>query len=310
MTTSIRALDLTKRFGRFTAVDHVSFEIEHGEIWGFLGPNGAGKSTTIRMLTGILDPTSGVAEVLGYDVARHPDVVKASIGYMSQKFSLWSDLTVRENLEFYAGIYGLTPGIARERIDGWLARVGLAQVQSRMTGTLSTGYRQRVSLVCSILHAPRVLFLDEPTAGVDPVSRREFWDLMDQFAQEGTTIMVTTHYLDEVERCDRLAFIDEGRIVARGRPSEIRRMPIGGVLLELECSRPIEALAVVEDLPMVMDAALFGATIHARVADEGDGAEIRRALEGARHQVKAITAVLPSLEDVFVSLVEGRGSTP
>jgi ABC-2 type transport system ATP-binding protein len=298
---SVRARDLTRRFGDFVAVDRISFEIESGEIWGFLGPNGAGKSTTIRMLTGILDPTGGTAEVLGHDVAREPDRVKSMIGYMSQRFSLWADLTVRENLEFYAGIYGLPDRVAKRRIANWLDRVGLANLGEAMSGTLSGGFRQRLALICSVLHAPSVLFLDEPTAGVDPVSRRGFWDLMDQFAQDGTTIMVTTHYLDEVERCDRLAFIDGGRIVARGRPSEIRALPIPGRLVEVRCRNPAETVSVLEGLPFVREAALFGSTIHLRV--EGD-----EAMEGLRAALPdgAIAPILPSLEDVFVSLVEDR----
>jgi ABC-2 type transport system ATP-binding protein len=297
---------LTRRFGDFTAVDHVSFEIRPGEIWGFLGPNGAGKSTTIRMLCGILDPTEGRAVVLGYDVRRHPEAVKARIGYMSQRFSLWSDLTAQENVEFYAGVYGLRGEEARRQVERWLDRTGLGERRRDLTATLSGGYRQRLALACAVLHRPPMVFLDEPTAGTDPVSRREFWDLMDGFSEDGTTIMVTTHYMDEAEHCDRLAFIDGGRIIAQGEPAAIKRDRMPGQILEIRTDRSVEALSVVEAHPVVAEAALYGATIHAMVTQDGAAPALAAALRARGFAVQAVDPILPSLEDVFVSLVEER----
>lgn len=304
MEFSARAIQLTKRFGTFVAVDHISFDIRPGEIWGFLGPNGAGKSTTIRMLCGILDPTEGTAEVLGYKVHENPEAVKARIGYMSQRFSLWADLTVKENLQFYAGVYGLDPATTRERIDKWLVRTGLADRQDTLTAVLSGGFRQRLALACATLHRPQMVFLDEPTAGVDPVSRRQFWSLIGRFADEGTTIMVTTHYMDEAEHCDRLAFINHGRIIAQGSPAEIKQQQMPGQMLEIQTDRVIEALAAVEALPMVREAALYGTAIHALVAAAADAKPLGDALRAQGFLVASIDPILPSLEDVFVALAE------
>jgi ABC-2 type transport system ATP-binding protein len=287
------------------AVNRVSFEIRAGEIWGFLGPNGAGKSTTIRMLTGILDPSEGAAQVLGYDVRRDPEEIKARIGYMSQRFSLYPDLTVRENLEFYAGIYGLAGAALAGQVDKWLGRSGLTDRQHDVTTTLSGGFRQRLALGCAVLHRPSMVFLDEPTAGVDPVSRRQFWDLIDRFAAEGTTIMVTTHYMDEAEHCDRLAFIYEGRIIAQGTPAEIKqRLP--GAVLEIRVDPVIPALAALEGLPEVQDAALYGAAIHAVVPTAAAAGPLEAHLRAQGFNVDSVAAILPSLEDVFVNLVEAR----
>lgn len=306
MTPAIRARGLTRRFGDFTAVDRLSFDVQAGEIWGFLGPNGAGKSTTIRMLCGIIAPSEGTAEILGHDVSREPETVKAAIGYMSQRFSLWGDLTVRENLRFYAGVYGLQGGEARRRIDAWAGRLRLDPVLDRLAATLSSGVRQRLALACSVMHGPRVLFLDEPTAGVDLLTRREFWGLMSEFARDGATILVTTHYLDEVEHCSRLAFIDEGNIVADGTPDEIRHLPISGSLVEIACERPIAALAVVEGHPAVREAALFGSRIHARLDRLDALDDVARELAREGYGVSRADEVLPSLEDIFVYLVEQR----
>ncbi|MGB8907550.1 MAG: ABC transporter ATP-binding protein [Candidatus Cybelea sp.] len=220
---AVRAESLTRRFGDFVAVDSISFEIRAGEIWGFLGPNGAGKSTTLRMMCGVLAPTSGLAEVLGYDVARDPEAVKLRIGYMSQGSSLWNDLTVEEHLQFYAGMFELYGAKQRDAVEEWIERVGLAQRRRELAGELPGGVRKRLALACTLLHRPKILFLDEPTAGVDPISRREFWDVIVGFAEEGTTVMVSTHYMDEAEHCDRLALIYGGRIIALGSPAELKR---------------------------------------------------------------------------------------
>jgi ABC-2 type transport system ATP-binding protein len=302
VSSVVRAVGLTRRFGSFVAVDHVSFEVASGSIWGFLGPNGAGKSTTIRMLCGILEPNEGTAEVLGYDVRREPDRIKAQIGYMSQRSSLWGDLTVRENLEFYAGLYGIAPARARQRMEPWLERTRLAAVADQSVATLSGGFRQRLALVCSVLHGPQVLFLDEPTAGVDLLSRREFWQLMIELAAAGTTLMVTTHYLDEVSACDHLAFIDRGRIVASGSPEAIRRVAIRGLVLEVTHVEPMAALRVVESQAGVLDAALLGNAVHARVETPQGAEALTRALRVAGYEGSVVREVLPSLEDVFVAL--------
>ncbi len=306
MEYSVRAEGLTRRFGDFVAVDDVSFDIRPGEIWGFLGPNGAGKSTTIRMLCGILDPTEGAAEVLGFDIRRQPEEIKARIGYMSQRFSLYPDLTVRENLEFYGGVYGLAGPVLRGQVDKWLDRSRLTGRRDDPARELSGGFRQRLALGCAVLHRPQMVFLDEPTAGVDPVSRRDFWDLIDRFSDEGTTIMVTTHYMDEAEHCDRLAFIFEGQIIAQGTPEQIKREQMRGRVLEIRTDRFIEALAAIEEHPQVREAALHGATIHATVErDEAAGA-LADYLRARRVPVESVDPILPSLEDVFVALVEAR----
>lgn len=302
---AVRADGLTRRFGEFVAVDHVSFEIPQGAVWGFLGPNGAGKSTTIRMLCGILEPSEGRAEVLGYDVVQDPERIKERIGYMSQRFSLYHDLTVAENLAFYAGVYGLSPGEARARAGEWIARAGLRGREHQLAGELSGGWKQRLAFGCAVLHRPAMVFLDEPTSGVDPVSRRQFWNLIDQFAQRGITVMVTTHYLDEAEHCDTLAFIYGGRIIALGTPEEIRTRQMSGELLEITTPQYAEALDLLAGLPDVREAALFGRAIHVTVPNAAAALPgLRRALEQSGIVVEEITPVQPSLEDAFVSLVE------
>jgi ABC-2 type transport system ATP-binding protein len=220
---AVAAYALTRRFETFVAVDRVSFEIRAGEIWGFLGPNGSGKSTTIRMLCGVLAPTSGNARVLGFDVAQDPEAVKLRIGYMSQGASLWNDLTVEEHLRFYAGLFGMHGGQARRSINEWMDRVGLQDRKTQAAALLPGGYRKRLALACTLLHQPQMLFLDEPTSGVDPISRREFWDIIVGLAEQGTTVMVTTHYMDEAEHCNRLALIYGGKLVAQGTPRELKR---------------------------------------------------------------------------------------
>ena len=312
---AVHADGLTRRFGEFVAVDHVSFEIPRGAIWGFLGPNGAGKSTTIRMLCGILAPSEGRADVLGFDVTRDPEQIKERVGYMSQRFSLYDDLTVEENLAFYAGIYGLPRAVARDRAGEWIARAGLEGRERDLAGALSGGWKQRLAFGCAVLHRPQMIFLDEPTSGVDPVSRREFWDLIDQFAQSGITVMVTTHYMDEAEHCDTLAFIFAGRIIARGTPEEIKTHQMTGELLEVTTPQYAEALEVLAARPEVREAALFGRAIHVTVADSQAALPgLRRALAGRGIVLERIEPVPPSLEDAFVSIVERdrdqRGGRP
>ncbi|HET7265409.1 MAG TPA: ABC transporter ATP-binding protein [bacterium] len=297
------AVGLTRRFDSFVAVDHISFDIPVGAIWGFLGPNGAGKSTTIRMLCGILEPSEGHATVLGYDIVRQAEAIKARIGYMSQRFSLYDDLTVEENLAFYAGVYGLGRAEARRAIDEWIGRAGLRGRERTLAAELSGGFRQRLAFGCAVLHRPRMVFLDEPTSGVDPVSRRSFWDLIDDFAAGGITIMVTTHYMDEAEHCDTLAFIFGGRIIAAGTPAEIKQR-MSGALLEVRASPIEQALEALRGQPDVRDVALFGRAIHATVDDPSAAERLRTALAAAGVAVEGIRPVHPSLEDAFVSLVE------
>jgi len=312
---AVHADGLTRRFGEFVAVDHVSFEIPRGAIWGFLGPNGAGKSTTIRMLCGILTPSEGRADVLGFDVTRDPEQIKERVGYMSQRFSLYDDLTVEENLAFYAGIYGLPRAEARDRAGEWIARAGLRGRERDLAGALSGGWKQRLAFGCAVLHRPEMIFLDEPTSGVDPVSRREFWDLIDQFAQSGITVMVTTHYMDEAEHCDTLAFIFAGRIIAQGTPEEIKTHQMTGELLEVTTPQYAEALEVLAARPEVREAALFGRAIHVTVADSQAALPaLQSALAGRGIVLERIEPVPPSLEDAFVSIVERdrdqRGGQP
>jgi len=306
---AVRARDLTRTFGAFVAVDHLNFEIPSGAVWGFLGPNGAGKSTTIRMLCGILSPTAGGADVLGYDVARDPEAIKARIGYMSQRFSLYDDLTVDENLAFFAGVYGLSRPEARDRSAEWIARADLRGRERALAGTLSGGWKQRLALGCAVLHRPRMVFLDEPTSGVDPVSRREFWDLIGQFAEDGVTVMVTTHYMDEAEHCDTLAFIFGGRIIAMGTPDEIERREMSGALFEIMTAQYGMALDALSHVPEVHEAALFGRAIHVTVQDPDTAIPaIRKALADRGVLVDTVRPVAPSLEDAFVSLVERPGA--
>ena len=307
---AVRVRDLTRVFGTFVAVDHLTFEIPYGAVWGFLGPNGAGKSTTIRMLCGILSPTSGEADVLGYDVARDPEEIKRRIGYMSQRFSLYNDLTAEENLRFYAGVYGLSRAEGRDVAAQWIARAGLRGREHVLAADLSGGWKQRLALGCAVLHRPQMVFLDEPTSGVDPVSRREFWDLIGQFAESGVTVMVTTHYMDEAEHCDTLAFILGGRIIALGTPDEIKRRKMSGDLLEIATPQYAEALDLLAVLPQVREAALFGRTIHVTVSDgQAVVPLLREALTKGGVTVDRIAPVPPSLEDVFVSLVEQSGGS-
>jgi len=297
--------DLVKRFGGFTAVDGISFEVRRGEIFGFLGPNGAGKSTTIRILCGLLAPTSGQVTVNGFDLRREPERIKRNLGYMSQKFSLYDDLQVQENIEFFSGIYGVPPGRRRERRDYVLRMAELEDKRHWMTRLLAGGWKQRLALGCAILHEPPILFLDEPTSGVDPVARRNFWDLIYQLSESGHTVFVSTHYMDEAEYCHRLALMYRGRIIALGTPEQLKTGSIPHTLIELECSDVVAAMKALEGQPAIGDIAVFGSGLHISVTDQGQAsASIRKALGGRGIAIGKLEAIPPSMEDVFVELIE------
>ncbi len=306
---AVQVRDLVKRFGSFTAVDHVSFEVAPGEIFGFLGPNGAGKSTTIKMLNGLLTPTSGLGLVLGYDMARQGGAIKASIGYMSQKFSLYDDLSVAENINFFGGVYGLGGASLQERRRWALDLAGLTGQQRRLTRDLPGGVKQRLALACAALHGPRLLFLDEPTAGVDPRGRRLFWEFIYSLADQGVTIFVTTHYMDEAEYCHRLAMIMAGRLAAVGTPEELKRRHGPTGLVAVDCEDPLAALAELKGDERVEEATLFGLTIHAAVDDQRPE-EVVRAILAAHDRQARVAAVAPSLEDVFIRLARSAGGKP
>lgn len=299
---SLRVEDLTKRFDRFTAVDHISLAMARGEIFGLLGPNGAGKTTTIRILLGLLAPTSGRASVLGYDVVREPEQIRSRSGYVSQKFSLYPDLTVAENFDFYAGVYGVRHALLRERRSALLEQVGLrGQEQERVAG-LAGGSRQRLALACALSHAPEFLFLDEPTAGVDAVSRRVLWDLVYDLADQGTSILVTTHYMDEAENCHRLAFIYQGKIVAEGTPTEIKHEQVYTQVVEMEAAPLDLALDTLRRSGLFEEVALYGSTLHLLAPDAADKIEpARQLLQAQGIAVQAAAAILPSLEDAFIA---------
>lgn len=300
---------LVKRFGDFTAVDHISLETYKGEIFGFLGPNGAGKSTTIRMLCGLLKPTSGRALVAGFDVAREPEAVRQSIGYMSQKFSLYNDLKVIENLRLFAGLYNVPRGVLGERIGWALAMANLKGQEDMITATLPGGWKQRLALGCAVLHQPPIIFLDEPTSGVDPISRRQFWDLIHQMAEDGVTVFVTTHYMDEAEYCNRLALIYRGKMVALGTPTELKQKGMRGDLLTVECEPLGPAVEALQTSPEVLDAAVFGSALHVVVPRaEASIPNLQQYLKQRGVTVSRMERIRPSLEDVFVSLTSEHDS--
>ncbi len=307
---AVEVEDLVKTFGDFVAVDHIRFQVKRGEIFGFLGPNGAGKSTTIRMLCGLLIPTAGKGKVAGFDLMNESEKIKQVIGYMSQKFSLYEDLTVTENLHFFGGIYGLSGSLQKERENMILDMIELGERRDRLTRTLAVGWKQRLALGCSILHEPSILFLDEPTSGVDPISRRNFWNLIQQMGERGVTTFVTTHYMDEAEYCDRLALIYEGRIIALGTPSELKLKTIAQGILEVECDSLIAALDLLKKEPWVSESAVFGDSLHV-IGQEGVDPEQEITLLFQKHGIRLnrMERIRPSLEDVFVSLItkEGRG---
>ena len=305
---AIVADELTKRFGDFTAVAGVSFRVARGQIFGFLGPNGAGKTTTIRMLLGVLAPTSGRASVLGYDVARQAHTLRQHIGYMSQKFSLYNDLTVVENLDFYAGVYGVRGAQRAQRKADILRMAGLHGREQEITRHLSGGWKQRLALGAALIHEPEMLFLDEPTAGVDPLSRRSFWDLLYDLAAAGTTILVTTHYMDEAENCQQLTFIQQGRLTALGTPQTIKVSEMRGQVLEVACDRPDVALATLRDTGLFDEVALYGSLLHV-VTNDADAhiAVIAKVLAAAGVQEVVVARITPSLEDVFIARARAAG---
>ena len=286
-------------------MDGITFAVKRGEVFGFLGPNGAGKSTTIRMLCGIISPTSGTGTVAGLDIRTQSEQIKARIGYMSQKFSLYEDLTVSENIDFYAGVYGVSAERLAERKRWVLQMAGLEGREQSLTGELPVGWKQRLALGCAIVHEPEILFLDEPTSGVDPISRRQFWDLINALAGEGVTVFVTTHYMDEAEHCDRLCLIYRGRIVAMGTPAELKTHYASGKLIEVEVEPQMAALESLLNDPAVYDAAVFGRRLHVVLpADVDAEGYVRQQLEKEGFRIIYLEPVVPSLEDVFVSLVE------
>lgn len=300
--------NLTKKFGDFTAVDHVNFAIPRGEIFGFLGPNGAGKTTTMRMLLGLLRPTAGTALVLGLDVQHQLSEIRQRIGYMSQKFSLYNDLTVNENLNFYGGVYGVRGAKLRERKKYILHMAGLEGRERELTKNLSGGWKQRLALGAAIIHQPEMLFLDEPTAGVDPISRRAFWQLLYELAENGTTIFVTTHYMDEAEHCQSLAFIQRGKIVAQGSPQEMKLHQMPGEVLEIDCDQPDRAIQTLRGLGVFDEVALYGALVHVVTPKDVTAAAqkpvIEQALAAIGITVRAVDRIVPSLEDVFIASVK------
>jgi ABC-2 type transport system ATP-binding protein len=300
---AIEVRRLTRRFGDFVAVDDVTFDVAQGEIFGFLGSNGAGKSTTIRMLCGLLRPTSGTALVGGIDVSRDPEGVKRRIGYMSQRFSLYEKLTVDQNITFFGGIYGLDGDRFAARRAFVLDMAGLRGRESTVTEALSAGWRQRLALGCAILHEPPIVFLDEPTGGVDPLSRRQFWRLIDELARSGVTVLVTTHYLDEAEHCHRIAIIQAGRLAAIGTVSELKGIFAGRPILEIRAAQPVEAMRVLEAMPEVEKTSIFGTAVHAVLRSRDyTAADIAARLAAAGIAVTDSTVVEPSLEDVFLDV--------
>jgi ABC-2 type transport system ATP-binding protein len=304
---AIEVRDLRKKFGGFTAVDGISFSVRQGEIFGFLGANGAGKSTTIRMLCGLLQPTSGSASVGGFDIRAETEQVKLNIGYMSQRFSLYDDLTVEQNIRFYGGIYGLKDTRLHERMEWVLGMADLRGRETSLTRTLSGGWKQRLALGCAILHQPRIVFLDEPTGGVDPISRRNFWELINRLSAEGITVLVTTHFLDEAEYCNDIILINAGKLIAAGSPSELKTEHITNPILEVRADdqRIVEALEMIRIQPWAIETSVFGTVLHVMVQEETSGRRlIEQTFAKSNIAVRRIERILPSLEDVFLYLLD------
>ncbi len=308
---AIEVRRLSKRFGKFTAVDDVSFDVREGEIFGFLGANGAGKSTTIRMLCGLLPPSGGTALVAGCDIRTQGEEVKLNIGYMSQRFSLYDDLTVEQNIRFYGGIYGLRGEKLKSRMEWVLGMADLEGREGSLTRTLSGGWKQRLALGCAILHEPRIVFLDEPTGGVDPLSRRNFWELINTLSAGGITVLVTTHFLDEAEYCNHIILINAGKLIASGSPSELKVQHITRPILEVRVTggKIVEALETVRAADWALETSVFGTSLHVMVEDENEGRGlVTGTLAGAGIAVRQIERIVPSLEDVFLYLLDSQGS--
>lgn len=299
----IQVRDLRRRFGSFTAVDGLTFDVQQGEVFAMLGPNGSGKTTTIRMLCGILAPSGGQGQVLGYDIVAEGERIKSSIGYMSQRFALYEDLSVQENLEFYGGIYGVLGSRLRQRVAELVEMAGLNGRQSQLAGTLSGGWKQRLALGCAIVHEPPLLFLDEPTAGVDPISRRRFWRMIYGLAQGGVTVFLTTHYLDEAEHAHRLAMMYEGRLMALDTPEAVKQASVAGRLMELECTPVMQAMDVLDGMPGVIETALYGLVFHVTLDAALSPDALRGRLEAAGLQVGSLRPITPTLEDAFISML-------
>ncbi|HSR18860.1 MAG TPA: ABC transporter ATP-binding protein [Ignavibacteriaceae bacterium] len=304
---SIEVNSLTKKFGSFTAVDNISFNVKKGEIFGFLGANGAGKSTTIRMLCGILGPTSGDAAVGGYSIRKEPDQVKKNIGYMSQRFSLYNDLTVEENINFFGGVYGLEGEEFNERKKWVLKTANLEKEEGILTGSLPGGIKQRLALGTAVIHKPGIVFLDEPTSGVDPISRRRFWDLIHELSSEGTTILVTTHYLEEAEYCGNIILINAGKLIAEGNPKELKTNYLKNTILEIECDKVVAAMEILEKEDFVDETSIFGNQIHIIVNDKFKNKDgVKNILNRNSIEVARIDKIVPTLEDVFIHLLEKK----
>jgi len=303
----VEVSNLVKKFDGFPAVDSISFQVKRGEVFGFLGPNGAGKTTTIRMLCGLVNPTSGSGKVGGFDIFTQAEKIKENIGYMSQRFSLYQDLTVQENIDFYSGIYKVPQNKKKERKEWVLRMAGIEKKRNSLTRELSGGWKQRLALGCALLHNPPILFLDEPTAGVDPISRRDFWELIYQLSQKKTTVFVTTHYMDEAEHCDRVGLIYQGKIIALDTPPRLKAELMPEDILDLECEQSVQldVLTWLQKDEKVKEAALFGSGMHIVVTDaEKDLPYVKTLLENKNISIKSLRKITPSLEDVFVSLVE------
>jgi len=302
---AVETEELTKKFGNFTAVDHITFKVQKGEVFGFLGPNGAGKSTTIKMLCGLITPSSGKGLVGGYDINRESEKIKNIIGYMSQKFSLYQDLTVEENIRFYSGIYNIKRAERQKRLEWILEMAGLLEKRETLTGELALGWKQRLALGCAIIHKPRILFLDEPTSGVDPIARRNFWDFIYELSGKGVTIFVTTHYMDEAEYCDRVSLMYGGKIIALGSPSELKEKYFPYNIYSLECKDAVLTLPELKKISFIAGASLFGNSIHIVLKDLTITKEILEKvfLERAIN-IQSLQKITPTLEDVFIWLIE------
>ena len=314
MTTAIEINGLTKKFGAFTAVDDVSLSVESGEIFGFLGPNGSGKSTIIRMLCGLIAPTAGTARVAGFDIQKQTEEIRQNIGYMSQQFSLYQDLTVWENINFYAHVYGLKRERLRERRDAVIELTHIARFTDRRAGRLSGGWKQRLALSCALVHEPKIIFLDEPTAGIDPVARRELWDLFFQLSSQGITLFVTTHYMDEAERCSRVGYIYNSKLITYGAPDELKQLsdvtPPSAKWVEVTCPNTTVALARLKEANYVLDATIFGQSIHILMKKDEPIDRIKKDLSAIGIDNAEIAIARPSLEDVFVALTKQRAAEP